>query len=236
MPKEETLDMLRLGRDQQMEVCLFVTPRNSWDISATARSDAGKNIPGHRGVDQLVHALDDVKRGVDMGLRSILVADLGLLHVVNEMKKAGQLPGDLVTKISVQMGPPNAATAAVLENLGAGTLNPPTDLTIAQLAAIRQACDAPLDVYVEAPDNFGGFVRHFDVPALVQCCAPVYVKLGLRNSPDIYPSGTHIEGTAVALSRERVRRARITLDFLQERFPEAIMSPVGAQGLGIPQL
>ena len=34
---------------------------------------------------------------------------------------------------------------------------------VPQLAAIREACDAPLDIYVEAPDNFGGFVRHYEV-------------------------------------------------------------------------
>ncbi|MBM3814851.1 MAG: hypothetical protein FJW20_24770 [Acidimicrobiia bacterium] len=45
--------------------------------------------------------------------------------------------------------------------------------------------------------------------------APVHLKLGLRNSPDIYPCGTHIEGTALALSRERVRRAQIAVEMIQ---------------------
>jgi hypothetical protein len=38
--------------------------------------------------------------------------------------------GNLVQKISVQMGPPNAMTAHLLEKHGAGTINPPTDLTV----------------------------------------------------------------------------------------------------------
>ena len=134
------------------------------------------------------------------------------------------------------MGPPNPATARLLENLGASTLNPPTDLTVPQLSSIRSAVDVPLDVYVEAPDNFGGYVRHMEVPAMVKALAPMYVKLGLRNSPDIYPSGTHIEGTCVALSRERVRRARIALDILNRYYPEAVMSEEGPSDIGIPEI
>ncbi len=69
-------------------------------------------------------------------------------------------------------------------------------------------------------DDLGGYVRHFEVPWLIHTVAPLYVKLGLRNAPNIYPSGTHIEGTAVALSKERVRRARITLDMIERYIPE----------------
>jgi hypothetical protein len=69
-------------------------------------------------------------------------------------------------------------------------------------------------MYVEAPDSLGGFIRHHEVPQLIEVAAPIYVKLGLRNAPDLYPSGTHLEATAVALSRERVRRARLVLEAL----------------------
>lgn len=236
MPEPELKDMLRLSRDNRMELCLFVTLRNAWDISATARTDAGRNSTGgHRGADQLLFALEDIHRACDLGLRSILVNDIGLQSVVKELKTLGKLPENLQCKVSVQMGPPNPATAKLLQDLGASTLNPPTDLTIPQLAAIREAVDVPLDVYVEAPDNFGGYVRHMEVPSMVRALAPMYVKLGLRNSPDIYPAGTHIEGTCVALSRERVRRARVALDILDRYYPEATMSPAGASDLGIPE-
>ena len=82
----------------------------------------------------------------------------------------------------------NAAAARVLERLGASTINLPTDLTLAQIAAIRAVVDVPLDVYVEAPDNVGGFVRHHEIPELIRVAAPVYVKFGLRNAPDVYPA------------------------------------------------
>jgi len=154
---------------------------------------------------------------------------------VREMKAAGELPPNLVVKTSVQLPTANPASARVWETLGAGTLNLSVDLTLAQIAGIRNATALPLDVYVEVPDGFGGFVRHFEVPELVRTAAPVYVKLGLRNSPDIYPCGTHLEGTAIALSVERVRRARIALDMIERYYPEAATSEVGASDLAIPE-
>jgi hypothetical protein len=141
-----------------------------------------------------------------------------------------------VIKTSVQLPTANPASARVWQNLGAGTLNIAVDLSLSQIAGIRQATELPLDVYVESPDGFGGFVRHFEVPELVRVAAPVYVKLGLRNSPDIYPWGTHLENTSVALSVERVRRARIALDMIERYYPEAIMGEVGAPDLAIPEI
>ena len=101
-------------------------------------------------------------------------------------------------------------------------------------AAIRAAVDVPLDVYVEAPDNVGGFVRHHEIPELIRVAAPVYVKFGLRNAPDVYPAGSHLEATTVALSRERVRRARLGLELLARSGYEPITSELGADGLALP--
>jgi hypothetical protein len=92
----------------------------------------------------------------------------------------------------------------------------------------------PLDIYVEAPDNLGGFVRHHELPRLVEIAAPVYTKFGLRNAPDVYPSGSHLDDVTVALSRERVRRARLGLDLLERAGTTAICSSPGADGLALP--
>jgi hypothetical protein len=64
----------------------------------------------------------------------------------------------------------------------------------------------------------------------------VYVKFGLRNAPDVYPAGTHLEATTVALSRERVRRARLGLELLVRSGYEAVTSDLGAPGLAVPVL
>jgi Peptidase family U32 len=234
---DEIKEMLRIAKDQQMEVSLFVGPRATWDIGAQPLTPAGKNIGlGLRGMDQVVYAIEDIKRGCDLGLRGILLADLGLLWLVNEMKKASKLPANLVVKISVQLSATNPIAVKILEDFGAGTFNVSSDLPLPLLASIRQAVSIPLDFYVESPDNFGGFVRHFEIPEFIRVLSPLYVKLGLRNAPDIYPSGTHLEPTAIALTRERVRRAKIASDLIQRYCASAVMSKMGAKGLAIPEI
>ncbi|MCL4507589.1 MAG: U32 family peptidase [Chloroflexi bacterium] len=231
----EIREMARLGAQARVEVSLFVGPRAAWETGAQITAPAGKNLGARqRGMDQLVYAIEDIKRACSLGIRSVLVADEGLLWAVNEMKKAGELPAELVQKVSVQMGAANPASIRLQEQLGAGTYNTPTDLDLPKLAAIRAAVSLPLDIYVEVPDNFGGFVRHYEIPEIVRVAAPVYVKFGLRNAPDVYPSGTHLENTVIALSRERVRRAEIGLDLLRRYYPGATQSELGAQGLALP--
>jgi hypothetical protein len=231
----ELLEMCAMAREASIELSLFVGPRASWETGATVVSGAGKVLGAqHRGQDQLAYALEDVLRGANLGLRGVLVADAGLLWVLRDLKAKGGLPEDFVVKVSVQLAAANAAALKVMEDLGADTYNVPTDLSLAQLAAMRAVCDLPLDVYVEVPDDFGGFVRHYEVPELVRVASPVFVKAGLRNAPNIYPSGTHLEATAVALGRERVRRAEIALSMLERYYPEAKTTEKGASFPGIP--
>ncbi|MDE3180415.1 MAG: U32 family peptidase [Acidobacteriota bacterium] len=236
LTKDEIKEMAAIGRDQRIEVCLFVGPRASFETGAQALSSAGKVISlQHRGADQLVYAIEDVRRACELGIRSVLPADLGLIWVLNEMKKNGELPKNLVIKSSVTLPAANPATARIFEESGVSTLNIPTDLSPAQIGALRQAVSIPIDLYIEVPDNFGGFVRYYEMPNIISVGAPVYFKFGLRNAPDIYPSGRHIENLAVNMGRERLRRARIALDLIERYAPKARMSPTGSNDLGIPE-
>jgi hypothetical protein len=212
---DEIREMLALGREHGIEVCLFVGPRANWDTGVQAASSAGRVLGSSlRGADQLRYGIDDVLHGVSLGVRSILVADVGQLQVLGRMKQAGDLPSDFVLKISVTLAAANPATARLMEDLGATSINLPVDLSLPQIAAIRQAIATAIDFYVEAPDDFGGTVRHYEAAELVRIGAPIYLKYGLRNSPGLYPSGQHIESTVIALSRERVRRAAIGMAIL----------------------
>lgn len=233
----EIAEMARIGQGERIEVCLFVGPRATFETGAQTASSAGKVIGlQHRGADQLVYAIEDVKRACELGIRSVLPADLGLIWALNELKKDGQLPKKLVIKSSVTLPAANPATARLFAQAGVSTLNIPTDLTPAQIGALRWAVDIPIDLYIEVPDNFGGFVRYYEMPDIIRVAAPVYFKFGLRNAPDIYPSGGHIEDLAAKMGCERVRRARIALDLLERYAPDAKMSPLGSSDLGIPEV
>jgi len=237
LTKDEIREMARIGAAENIEVCLFVGPRAPFETGAQATSAAGKVIGlQHRGADQLVYAIEDVRKACDLGIRSVLPADLGLIYVLNEMRAAGELPKNLVIKSSVTLPAANPATALVFQAHGVTTLNIPTDLTPAQMGSIRQAVDIPIDLYIEVPDNFGGFIRYYELPQILRVAAPVYLKFGLRNAPDIYPSGKHIEDLAAKMGRERVHRARIALEIIKDYAPEATMSPLGSADLGIPEV
>jgi hypothetical protein len=227
---DEIRAMVALGREHGIEVCLFVGPRANWDVGVQAASASGKVLGSSlRGADQLAYGIEDVRHAAGLGVRSVLVADVGQLFVLGRMKRAGDLPADFVLKISATLAAANAATARVLEDLGATTINLPVDLGLPQIAAIRQTVDAPIDFYVEAPDDFGGTVRHYEIPELVRIAAPIYLKFGLRNAPGIYPSGQHLESTVLALSRERVRRAAIGCAILRRYAPDAVASPLAVR-------
>jgi hypothetical protein len=225
---QEIERMVELGRQRGVEVCLFVGPRANWDTGVQAASPGGRVIGASlRGADQLAYGIEDVLHASTLGIRSVLVADVGQLMVLGRMKTAGDLPPDFVLKISVTLAAANPATARVLEDLGATSINLPVDLSLSQIAAIRQAVDVAIDFYVESPDDLGGVVRHYEIPELVRVGAPIYLKFGVRNAPGLYPSGYHLESTVVALSRERVRRAAIGLGLLRRYAPQAIASPAG---------
>jgi hypothetical protein len=225
---DDELDEMRdIAAARGIEVSLFIGPRAGWDTGAMAYATAGRIVaPKVRGMDQLVQAVEDARRACEHGIESVLVTDEGLLEVLSEMKRAGELPETLILKGSVMLGAANPVSVRNLERLGLTTFNVPTDLSLPQLAAIRAATTMPLDIYIEVPDDIGGFIRHYEIAEIVRVTAPVYLKFGLRNAPNIYPSGTHLEATAVALTRERLRRARLGLDLLHRLDPDALMSPL----------
>jgi len=231
----EVEQMAEIGRSERIEVSLFTGPRASYDIGATSKSANAAAVSWRlRGVDQLKDAVEDIERGIRLGIRSFLVADEGLLWVLQEMKKEGEIPKDVVWKISVTTGHGNAASARLLERLGAGTLNVMTDLSLPQLAAIRAAIRIPLDVYISVPTGYGGFVRHYEVPEMVRVASPIYLKFSIPLGQNVYPAGRHLLPTMLGYADEEVRQARLSYEHLQRRYPSAVTSERGARGLAVP--
>jgi hypothetical protein len=234
----ELEEFASLGRGAGVELSLFARPNAGWGPSAMARSPVGPLIaPVAHGTEQLVAVIDDVRRAAAHGIRSVLLQDLGVLSVFGALRRAGDLPSDMQAKVSVMLPVANPAAARVVAGLGADTINLPTDLTLAEIAAIRAAVDVPLDVYIECPDNLGGIMRYHEIPELIRVAAPVYLKFGLRGTVDPYPAGAHVAQSLDAYARERVRRARLGLDLLIRAVGDAFRtSAPGARGLAVPVL
>ncbi len=89
----ELREMSALGAEAGIEVSLFVGPREGFDVGAHARSaDGAAHFGQLRGARGLAYAVEDVARACEQGIRSFLVADLGLLSVLTEMQRNGELP------------------------------------------------------------------------------------------------------------------------------------------------
>lgn len=232
----ELREMSRIASDAGLEISLFIGPREEWGVSAMSRGPEGAALNGSvRGMRQLRYAVEDSLRAIECGIRGLLIADLGLLQVLHQAREKNQIPSDVVFKISVMKAPSNPATLKLLATIGGDTINLPTDLTLTELAEMRAASTLPIDLYVEAPDSLGGVVRGNEISDLIAASSPLYAKFGLRNSRGLYPSGLHIENDAIAIGREKVRRAEISMEWLKRSEKTFMQSEPGALGLGIPK-
>jgi hypothetical protein len=230
-------EMAATAASKRFEVSLFTRPNASWHLSASSRTAAGGYLaPTARGQEQVVFALEEAERAAAHGFRSVLIADFGTLAAFCQLRAAGFYPPDMQVKVSVSLPVTNASTAWLLQNIGANTLNLAPDLDLAQIATIRAAVDIPIDLYIETPDSSGGIVRVHELGEIVRVGAPIYMKFGLRNAPDVYPSGLHVERLAIDLGRERVRRAALALEALGREHRDWSPGALGADDLAIPVL
>ncbi|MEU4063942.1 hypothetical protein AB0F25_16160 [Streptomyces wedmorensis] len=228
----EIAEMVAACAERAVELCLFTGPRGTWDTGAATRTDSGGGGLRARGHDGLAGCVEDALRAAQSGVRCLLVADEGVLWTLHRLRAEGVLPADTTFKVSALIGPVNPAAFAVHERLGADSLNVPSDLTLAHLTEIRRVSRAPMDLYVEAPDDLGGYVRMYEAAELIRRGAPLYLKFGLSRAAGIYPYGAHLREHALASARERVRRGRLVLDLLARHGADDGMSPLGSRDPG----
>lgn len=216
---DELDELAAIGCERDVEVCLFLGPRGAWDAGGQALATAAAAGVA-RGAEAIEACVAEARRACAHGIRSILVGDIGALDVIARLRAQGSLPSELILKTSAILCAANPATAALLDRLGADTINVATDLEVGMIADMRAVTTKPLDVYVEVPDDMGGFVRSYLVPDIVRVAAPVHVKLGLRNATGVYPSGMHLGPVAAIQAREKVRRAALIARLIDELAPE----------------
>ncbi len=232
---KELKQFAQMAHDAKMEVILTPGPRVLWDIGRQVITPEG-SLSGmrFRGADKMVEVITDIKRGIELGFRGFLVIDEGLLWALNKMKEIGEIPKDITFKMSIFAGHASPAGGRLLEELGAGSFNPVADMSIPQLAAIRQATDFPIDVHIMLFPSFGGYNRFYDAPEITRCVQPVYYKFEPGPSMGLYTPWSSIEGLS-ALAREKVKWAEIVRNIIQDNYSEAKLSKLGPKDLAIPQ-
>ena len=219
---DEIERMVGLANDYKVELVLAIGPRATYDTSASVHTSEGQRM-GYRlrGQEQIVRAIEDVKRAVAFGCRSFLVYDEGCLWVLNEMRKAGHIPPECKFKISAHCGHGNPCAAKLLESTGANSINPIRDIQLQMLASMRQAVGIPLDVHTENPASSGGFIRHYEVPEMIRIAAPIYLKTGGSVAE------THSWETNEADARKRAKQVMLVKRVIESYYPEAVGSVSG---------
>ena len=226
---EEIIEMVNLAKNYGCELFLSVGPRATYDTSATVHTKEGSRI-GYRlrGYDNLVYAIEDVKRAVNLGVRGILLYDEGLLYVLNQMRIDGELSNNLHFKMSAHAGHGNPASAKLLELIGLNSFNPVRDLQIPMLASIRNAIDIPIDLHTENPKSTGGFIRHYEVPKFIKVASPVYLKTGGSVAANHNWDTTEKEAIA------RIKQVKLVERMIRQYAPDSTISPKNSNDLSIP--
>ena len=227
--REEIKEYCRLCNQYGAELLLSVGPRAPYDTGATVLSPQGVRISYRlRGMEQVLRAVEDIKRGYDLGCRGFLIYDEGMLWLVGQMRHDGALPKDIVFKASAHLGHCNPLSFKLLENLGADSINPVRDLQIPMIAALRAAVKVPLDVHTDNPPASGGFIRVYEAPDIVRVAAPVHCKTG--NSV----VGGHGQLTSASDAKKMADQASIVVEMINCYYPEAKQSPIRSSDLHIP--
>ncbi|MGD2085283.1 MAG: peptidase [Candidatus Aminicenantes bacterium] len=208
--------MVNICLNENIGLILSIGPRAFYDTSASARSEQGARISYRlRGMENIVRAVEDVKRAISLGVRGILVYDEGLLSLLNRMKQDGLLPRRLALKVSVHCGHGNPLSLHLLEQLGATSVNVVGDLELPMIASCRKAINIPIDIHTDTPKSSGGFIRTYDVPDLIRVGSPIFLKCGAISSP------THAHLPSEADIHNRIYQAYLVYLMIQRYCPEA---------------
>ena len=220
---QEILQMVKLAKEAQTDLILAIGPRATTDTSASVHTEEGVRM-GYRlrGQEQIVRAAEDVKRAVALGCCSFLVYDEGCLWLLNEMRKAGEIPAECHFKVSAHTGHGNPCSAKLLEMIGANSVNPVRDIQLQMLAAMRQAINIPIDIHTENPKSTGGFIRHYEVPEMIRVAAPIYLKTGGS------VAATHSWESTTDDAKKRAKQVSLVKRMIDQYYSQAVCSKKGA--------
>ncbi|MBS1895718.1 MAG: peptidase [Actinobacteria bacterium] len=177
----EIAALVKVVGDADRQLVMAPGPRGVWDIGgqSLAPSPAAKASSYRlRGMEQVVRAVDDVRRAVDLGVRGFLIFDEGLLDTLVRLRAAGELPAEARFKASSNMGVGNPAHARAIAALGADSINLQRDLDLSMIASARAVTEVPFDLHTDNPGATGGFLRTWEIPDMIRVAAPVYLKTG----------------------------------------------------------
>ncbi len=211
-----------MGEEAGIELIIVPGPRANFDIGKHAETEWGKfSGVRPRGSDNVSYFLEEIQRCIEAGIKGFLFYGEDMVYLLNELRENGDLPKDLVFKLSYTAGAANAAGAKLAEDVGADSLNPVTDLTLPMLASLRDSIEIPLDIVVVTFEILGNFNRFWEASEIVRTTSPCYLKQELESSE---------EG-----AREKVKYCEIIRELIGRRSSDLVLSDDAPEDLMIPE-
>lgn len=188
LPDSEILAMLEICREKQIGMVFSLGPRPEYDIKASFyRSKFGlEQCRRLNNIDAIAASLEEALRLAALGCRGLIVYDMGVLYLLNEMRKQKKLPNNMMFKASSHCMTTNPFIAKILHDNGADSVTVVHDASLVVLQEMRQiAPDLLLDVPIDVYGDKGGYIRYNELAEIVQIGAPVMLKLGAsaQNNP-----------------------------------------------------
>jgi hypothetical protein len=233
--RDQLREFARIAHEGRVEVIVTPGPRPLWytgrQIVTPEGAFSGMRM---RGMDSVRDYLIDIERCIEIGFTGFLVWDEGVLWLLNSMKDNGDIPREVIFKMSIYAGHANPAGVKLVESLGAHTCNPVADLTLPMLAAIRSVVSIPLDIHIQLWASMGGYNRIYETPEIARVASPCYFKMEPGTNMAMYmPWSTSEEGLAES-GREKIRSIKNIIELISHTHPELRVSRQEAEDLRVP--
>ena len=236
LTRDQLKEFARIASDARVEVIITPGPRPTWDIGRQIATPEGA-ISGLRlrGMDSVIHYIQDIERCIELGFRGFLVWDEGVLSLLSSMRDNGDLPEDIIFKTSIFSGHANPAGVKLVESLGAASCNPVADLTLPMLAAIRSVVNIPLDIHIQLWSSMGGYNRIYETPEIARVTSPCYFKMEPGPGMSMYLPWVSSDDALTEACREKIRSIRNIIELIDETNPTLKVSKQGSEDLRVPR-
>lgn len=223
----EVKDMLDLCRENEVGMVFALGPRPEYDRKAAFYRGGFGQSQGRRvnNNDALAVSAEEAIRLAELGCRGLIAYDLGVMRMLDRMRKAGVLPADMQFKASSHCIVSNPFTSYIYEENGADSVTTTHDLGLPVLQEMRkQSPDLVLDIPTDVYGNKGGFIRFYEVPELVQIAAPMMLKMGA--SAQSHPHDPVSAATVAArvqrigLGMQALERSGISAKYIGDSSPQ----------------
>lgn len=215
LSNSEISEMLALCHEMKVGMIFALSPRPEYDTkSSFYRSKFGlEQARCINNLDAISYSIDEAMRLAELGCRGLVVYDIGVLSILSEMRKMGNLPADMYFKASSHCMASNPMIVKIIHDLGADSVTTIHDASLVVLQEMRRICpsvilDVPIDVYSDK----GGYLRFNEISEIVQCASPVMLKIGASAQKNPY------DIVSDEVMKQRIHRVKIGVEHLDRAF------------------